>query len=179
MLKTNSKQARSNLQAYILDHFTCENYGIEPPSSFAETAQIILDVFRKEKSVDRRGMSEELLFEEWASGLPSILDTCYYYNRSAVDDLGAILEETDAEKARYTESDAEKLLTGLIYRELLRRMKKMRDRKIVLYYLAWSPKSGESTFTNCFDHLEQRERFKKLLGNTAKSIREWENEVTS
>ena len=55
----------------------------------------------------------------------------------------------------------------------------MRDQKIVLYYLAWSPKSGESTFTNCFDHLEQRERFKKLLGNTAKSIREWENEVTS
>ena len=58
-------------------------------------------------------------------------------------------------------------------------MKKMRDRKIVLYYLAWSPKSGESTFTKCFDHLEQRERFKKLLGNTAKSIREWKNEVIS
>lgn len=55
----------------------------------------------------------------------------------------------------------------------------MKFQNTVFYYLAWSPKSGESTFTNCFDHLEQRERFKKLLGNTAKSIREWENEVIS
>lgn len=179
MLKTNSKQARGNLQAYILDHFTCENYGIEPPSSFAETAQIILDVFRKEKSVDRRGMSEELLFEEWASGLPSILDTCYYYNRSAVDDLGAILEETDAEKARYAQSDAENLLIRFDLPGIAEEDEKMKDQKTVLYYLAWSPKSGESTLTNCFDCLEQRERFKKLLGNTAKRICEWENEVIS
>lgn len=55
----------------------------------------------------------------------------------------------------------------------------MKDQKTVLYYLAWSPKSGESTLTNCFDCLEQRERFKKLLGNTAKRICEWENEVIS
>lgn len=47
-----------------------------------------------------------------------ILDTCYYYNRSAVDDLGAILEETEEEKARFTEQEAEQLLTDLIYREL-------------------------------------------------------------
>lgn len=52
--------------------------------------------------------------------MPSILDTCYYYNRSAVDDLGAILEETAEEKARYSEAQAETLLTSLIYRELVR-----------------------------------------------------------
>ena len=46
--------------------------------------------------------------------------TGYYYNRSAVDDLAGILEETDAEKARYNEQDAEKLLTSLIYRELMK-----------------------------------------------------------
>ena len=55
---------------------------------------------------------------DWCSGLPGVLDTCYYYNRSAVDDLGAILEETDEERARYTEEQAEKMLTTLIYREL-------------------------------------------------------------
>lgn len=49
---------------------------------------------------------------------PPVLDTCYYYNRSAVADLGNILEETPAEMERYTESGAETLLTNLIYREL-------------------------------------------------------------
>jgi hypothetical protein len=65
-------------------------------------------------------MSEGERFADWAAGLPSILDTCYYYNRSAVDDLGAILEETAEEKARYSEAQAETLLTSLIYRELVR-----------------------------------------------------------
>ena len=65
-------------------------------------------------------MNEQERFTDWAQGLPSILDTCYYYNRSAVDDLGAILEETAEEKARYSEQNAEQLLTALIYRELVR-----------------------------------------------------------
>ena len=39
-----------------------------------------------------------------AAGLPSVLDTCYFYNRSAVDDLGAILEETESEKAKRGET---------------------------------------------------------------------------
>lgn len=65
-------------------------------------------------------MNEQERFTDWAQGLPSILDTCYYYNRSAVDDLGAILEETAEEKARYSEQNAEQLLTALIYKELVR-----------------------------------------------------------
>jgi hypothetical protein len=48
-------------------------------------------------------------------------DPCgYYYNRSAVDDLGAILEQSEREKAQYSEAEAENLLTHLIYRELKR-----------------------------------------------------------
>lgn len=89
MLKTNSKQARLNIQAYIKNHFDGCSYGIETPDTFKELSKIILD-------------------------------TCYYYNRSAVDDLGAILEETDSEKARYSEQQAETRLTYLIYRELVR-----------------------------------------------------------
>ena len=65
-------------------------------------------------------MTEQERFTDWAQGLPSVLDCCYYYNRSAVDDLGAILEETDAEKARYSEQQAENLLSYLIYRELVK-----------------------------------------------------------
>jgi len=122
MLKTNSKQARQNLQAYIMNGFTGENYGIETPETFTETAAAIMQVFNNEKPAEGAysRMSEQERFTDWAQGLPSILDTCYYYNRSAVDDLGTILEETEQEKAKYTEQDAERLLTSLIYRELKR-----------------------------------------------------------
>lgn len=122
MLKTNSKQARLNIQAYIKEHFDGCNYDIETPDTFKELSRIILDTFNNEKPAcgGYARMTEQERFTEWAAGLPSILDTCYYYNRSAVDDLGAILEETNSEKARYTEEQAETMLTCLIYRELVR-----------------------------------------------------------
>ena len=71
MLKTNSKQARLNIQAYIKNHFDGYSYGIETPDTFKELSKIIL-------------------------------------------------EETDSEKARYSEQQAETRLTYLIYRELVR-----------------------------------------------------------
>lgn len=122
MLKTNSKQARQNVQAYIMQGFTGENYSIETPETFKDTAAVIMKIFNSEKPVEGAysRMNEQERFTDWAQGLPSILDTCYYYNRSAVDDLGAILEETAEEKARYSEQNAEQLLTALIYRELVR-----------------------------------------------------------
>lgn len=122
MLKTNSKQARQNVQAYIMQGFTGENYSIETPETFKDTAAVIMKIFNSEKPTEGAysRMNEQERFTDWAQGLPSILDTCYYYNRSAVDDLGAILEETAEEKARYSEQNAEQLLTALIYRELVR-----------------------------------------------------------
>ena len=122
MIRTNSRQARQNVQAYIRKHFDGWNYEIETPATFQETAAVILSIFRSEKPAEGSysRMSEGERFADWAAGLPSILDTCYYYNRSAVDDLGAILEETAEEKARYSEAQAETLLTSLIYRELVR-----------------------------------------------------------
>ena len=66
----------------------------------------------------RTNSKKAAAFADWCAGLPSVLDTLYFYNRSAVDDLGAILEETEQEKNRYTEQQAEQLLTSLIYREL-------------------------------------------------------------
>lgn len=122
MLKTNSKQARQNVQAYIMQGFTGENYSIETPETFKDTAAVIMKIFNSEKPAEGAysRMNEQERFTDWAQGLPSILDTCYYYNRSAVDDLGEILEETAEEKARYSEQNAEQLLTALIYRELVR-----------------------------------------------------------
>ena len=125
MLRTNSKKAAENIRAYIVSNFTPENYTENPPQSFPEIAAFILGTFRSGKyhlPEDRRYYRgcELPAFRDWCAGLPSVLDTCYYYNRSAVDDLGVILEETEQEKARYTEQQAEQLLTDLIYRELLK-----------------------------------------------------------
>ena len=88
-------------------------------------ARFILSVHTEEKAYSpeyqsRKGYTNEQVFTEWAQGLPSVLDTCYYYNRSAVDDLGAILEQSEREKAQYSEQQAEQMLTHLIYRELKR-----------------------------------------------------------
>lgn len=120
MLKTNTRQARRNVQKYIMDGFNPD--GFEAAETFAEVAAVIMAVFNAEKPAEGSftRMTEAQRFTDWAQGLPSILDTCYYYNRSAVDDLGEILEETEAEKTRFTETQAEERLTYLIYRELVR-----------------------------------------------------------
>ena len=118
MLRT--KKAIGNIRAYIMDNFTPENYTDNPPKDFPGMAAFILDTFRKEKTSDSRyrNCNEFAAFTGWCQGLPAVLDTCYYYNRSAVDDLGRILEETAEEKARFSEQEAERRLTWLIYREL-------------------------------------------------------------
>ena len=118
MLRT--KKAIRNIRAYIMNNFTPENYTEDPPKDFPEVAAFILDTFRKEKMSDFRyhNCNEFAAFTDWCQGLPAVLDTCYYYDRSAVEDLGAILEETEEEKARFTEEEAERRLTWLIYREL-------------------------------------------------------------
>ena len=123
MLKTNSVKAREKVRNYIITNFTPEGYTDNPPEEFPEIARFILATFKSEKySIPedfRYYRNNELAaFADWCAGLPSVLDTCYYYNRSAVDDLGALLEESKEEKVHYTEEQAEKTLTMLIYREL-------------------------------------------------------------
>lgn len=125
MLRTNTKKARENVRNYIIAGFTPEGYTDNPPQEFPEVARFILATFKNEKYHLPRDIryyrgNEFAAFADWCAGLAGVLDTCYYYNRSAVDDLGAILEENEEEKARYTEEQAESTLTFLIYRELTR-----------------------------------------------------------
>ena len=127
MLRTTTKKARENIHAYIVKGFNPDNYGTfcGDPSSFHDAACFIWECFMREKVGSeehfmRCGMSLQGLFEDWAAGLPSVLDTCYYYNRSAVDDLGDILQESEVEKADYSETQAERMLTYLIFREIIR-----------------------------------------------------------
>ena len=124
MLKTNSKKAIENIKNYIINNFDFTNYDgyveDEEPTTFEAIAKFIYKCFITEKRYnnDNYKYSEQAIFLDWCSGLPSVIDTCYFYNRSAVEDLAVILEETETEKAKYSEADAEKLLTNLIYREI-------------------------------------------------------------
>lgn len=133
MLRTNSKKAKENVRAYILGHFDPCDYDERTGSeeSFPDVAKFIFQTFQTEKRyaacAERRSSSFGPSFDgflDWCQGLPSVLDTCYFYNRSAVADLAEILEETEEEARRYTESDAEKLLTLLIWREIEKECKK-------------------------------------------------------
>lgn len=124
-LKTTNKEARLAIRQYILDHFDPCGYDFTGPSSFPNVARFILSVHAKEKAYSpeyqsRKGYTNEQVFIDWCQGLPSILDTCYYYNRSAVADLGDILQQSERERAQYTEEQAERLLTHLIYQELVK-----------------------------------------------------------
>lgn len=124
-MKTNNKKARENICNYIIANFTPEDYTDNPPQEFPEIARFILSTFRNEKYSTPEDFhyyrnNELAAFADWCAGLCGVLDTCYFYNRSAVDDLGAILEETEEEKARYKEEQAKNTLTFLIYRELIK-----------------------------------------------------------
>lgn len=129
MLKTNSKKAQENIKNYILDNFTPDSYTDNAPTGTRDIMQFIYNCFISEKfSIENEKRyyqyNEYSAFIDWCAGLPSVLDTCYYYNRSAVDDLAVILEESESEKSKYTESESEKMLTYLIYKVIKKEIAK-------------------------------------------------------
>lgn len=106
-MKTTNKKARQNVRQYILDHFEPCGYDFTGPCTFQNVARFILEVYASEKYYSpeyqaAKGFTNEAVFMDWCQGLPSVLDTCYYYNRSAVVDLGNILEQSERERAQYT-----------------------------------------------------------------------------
>lgn len=123
MLKTNSKKAVQNIRNYIMENFNFENYeksGLKEPTTWEEISAFIWDCFVEVKGKELYRSGFQNAFIDWCQGLPPVLNTCYYYNRSAIDDLGAILEETPEEKERFTQSVAEEMLSKLIFKELFK-----------------------------------------------------------
>lgn len=119
MIKSNSKKAITAVRKYIMDNTDFSDYGLENPTTFSETASALMHTFYEEKiRFNKRPMSYQEAFIDWLQGLPSVFDSLYYYNRSAVNDLGSILEESEEEKAKYTEDKAERMLSCLIWREI-------------------------------------------------------------
>ena len=119
MLRSNSKKAIKNIQDYIIRNSDFSNYDIETTSDFKSVANQIMRIFYDEMvKWNRQRKSYQELFIDWLQGLPSAIDSCYYYNRSAIKDVMGILEETEAEAERYSEAEAERLLSCLIWREI-------------------------------------------------------------
>lgn len=127
MLRTTCKKALENIRQYILENTDVTGYDkYTEPKTFAEAALIIWDEFQTAKQYElcRPRTNIQECFTEWCAGLPSIIDTCYYYNRSAVNDLAKLLDETEAEASRFTETEAERQLTWLIFREISKEARK-------------------------------------------------------
>ena len=119
MLRSNSKAVVEKIHKYIVDGIDPEYFGLPEAPDFPEACKLILQACEDEKFYNRIRSGLDT-FRDWAQGLPTALNTCYYYNVSAVDLLADWLEETDSEKAKYEESAAEEMITRLIYRELIK-----------------------------------------------------------
>ena len=132
-LKTNTKKAINNLWQYLegfIDAINDEYIAYNPEFNYLQPgdkkalATVINAIFEAEKlnndNLYKAGrISRQDLFTEWAQGLPccGIFDF-WYYNASAIEILGDILEESEDERAAFTEDDAGEKLTYLIYREV-------------------------------------------------------------
>lgn len=125
MLRTNCKKVIETIKAYVMENYDGSNYDAGTPEAeaktFEEIARVILADVKRVNGYEvkrSRNYTWSMAFADWSAGLPSLLDTCYRYNVSAVDLLGEWLEETEEEKAKYTETQAETMIDSLIYREL-------------------------------------------------------------
>lgn len=132
MLKTNSKKAKENLKNYIMKYSEssfndCKNYEKEKfkyKNTFSDRCTWLYKKFRSEKKGEEKAYNNEfLMFDSWAAGLACNQLFLYrWFTRSAQNDVASILEESETEKEKYTESQAMDLLTKLIYREIIKNM---------------------------------------------------------
>ena len=123
MLRSNSKAVTEKIKKWILENVDFSGYdewATLDCSNYRDVCRALLETCEKEKFYSRYP-SKAAMLEDWFCGLPSVLDTAHYiYRANAVDMLGEWLEETENEKARYSESDAEKMISRLLIREILK-----------------------------------------------------------
>lgn len=127
MLKTNSKAVKETVRNYIINNYmeVCTDYDLEQSQDFETVKNNIMEVFENEiLKYTNKGWFKSYFdaFRYWTSGLCHMINTSYYLN-SACDLVGEWLQETESEKSKYTESDAERLIDLLIFRELTKNYK--------------------------------------------------------
>lgn len=122
MLKTNSKKAREEVCKWIRHCYNPEGYDEAPSEdeSIISICRFIHEEFMYEYGNHHNGNFQDM-FIEWQRGLPTICDCgCFYGDVSSVSIVGDILEETVAERERYTEEQASILLCKMVYMEIVR-----------------------------------------------------------
>ena len=117
MLRSNSKKVIDKVRNYIIDSVDHGYFGLGSDPDFNTACKLVLAACENEKRYSRSRSGFDT-FMDWSQGLPSAFNTLYYYNVSAVDMLGSWLEESEIEKAKYSEHEAAEIITRLIYREL-------------------------------------------------------------
>lgn len=124
MLKTNSKAVSEKIKLFIIDNTDFEGYtDFENVrislDNFKEVCKTLFTVCKMEKFYSRYNNNFDMFFD-WFCGLPSCFNTaCYLYNGSAIELLGEWLEQTEAEKSKYTESEAENKVNYLLAKMIL------------------------------------------------------------
>lgn len=136
MLKTNSKAVKEKIQNYVIERYEVwyqDNfeYVEKKAENFHEIAREIFKACFNAKAINIHCKTVQEIYEfvyhfyksfqtmfiDWCQGLPSILK-CEYYYISAVEMLGDWLEENETERKKYTESQAEELISKLLFRDL-------------------------------------------------------------
>ncbi len=124
MLRTNTNKAMANTMEYLkqdTDYLVNEyDYTGTTEKDFAN---FIYDTFYDEKIKNIKSgylarYSMYDLFEDWGKGLALGCTFDYFVRPTAKEILAEILEETEEEKNRYTEAQAENMLTKMIYKTI-------------------------------------------------------------
>lgn len=130
-MKSTRKEVKDRIHSYIESRFDPTNYGRkqEEFTTFHDIAVYIFETFSdeyrlKDPQTLRYYRTQENAFISWLQGLPSVLDPEYYYKGSAVDLVGNWMQETEEERNRFTEDQAEYYASRLIYREIMAEMMK-------------------------------------------------------
>jgi hypothetical protein len=130
MLKTNSKIFRNKVKQFIIDNYDSSNYDEGSPEAMATTLpEIAKIIFAECKRVESyqlehyRSYTMQNAFDDWVRGLPTEF-SCQFFLGIAVDVLGDMLEQTQAEREKYSQSQAEDLLIYVMYRELSQAVEK-------------------------------------------------------
>lgn len=146
MIRSNSKKAMENIRKYIIDNSDFSGYTLQNCffsnledlkegaglEIFPEIARGLYDIFYIEYLKDNNRCvrySIQELFSEWCEGLPSVLDTSYYYNSDPIDIIADILEMTKEEKETYSNKHQDdfkncQYLDYLLFREIRKAAKK-------------------------------------------------------
>lgn len=134
MLGINDKKTRENIRKYIVENFNPDGYNFEKtPETWHEISMAIMDTFKEEKKYDRSSPMYRVLFVSWCQGLPSILNCCYYYNRSAVEDVKKILEYQEGDKFYRNKSECESLITELMWCEICKGCRMYKEERVCGY----------------------------------------------